>query len=94
MIARTILSDNPNPRAGGTPAGAAHRLTPPDCGKRVWFLDLGHPAFGMSPLRGTEKRETDNYSDRGIVSFKHIVGKKLRPVVEFRQHRVLARKIN
>ena len=23
----------------------------PDCGKRVWFLDLGHPAFGMSPLR-------------------------------------------
>jgi hypothetical protein len=27
------------------------RFTPPDCGKRVWFLDLGHPAFGMSPLR-------------------------------------------
>jgi Domain of unknown function (DUF5710)/Replication-relaxation len=27
------------------------RITPPDCGKRVWFLDLGHPAFGMSPLR-------------------------------------------
>ena len=27
------------------------RLTPPDCGKRVWFLDLGRPAFGMSPLR-------------------------------------------
>jgi hypothetical protein len=26
-------------------------LTPPDCGKRVWYLDLGHPAFGMSPLR-------------------------------------------
>ncbi len=26
-------------------------LTPPDCGKRVWFLDLGRPAFGMSPLR-------------------------------------------
>jgi hypothetical protein len=25
--------------------------TPLDCGKRVWFLDLGHPAFGMSPLR-------------------------------------------
>ena len=23
------------------------RMTPPDCGKRVWFLDLGHPAFGM-----------------------------------------------
>ena len=27
------------------------RMTPPDCGKRVWFLDLGRPAFGMSPLR-------------------------------------------
>jgi hypothetical protein len=27
------------------------RMTPADCGKRVWFLDLGHPAFGMSPLR-------------------------------------------
>ena len=27
------------------------RRTPPDCGKRVWFLDLGHPAFGMNPLR-------------------------------------------
>ena len=22
------------------------RFTPPDCGKRVWFLDLGHPASG------------------------------------------------
>ncbi|MBV8219506.1 MAG: hypothetical protein JO325_13650, partial [Solirubrobacterales bacterium] len=27
------------------------RMTPPTSGKRVWFLDLGHPAFGMSPLR-------------------------------------------
>jgi hypothetical protein len=27
------------------------RMTPPDCRKRVWFLDLGHPAFGMSPVR-------------------------------------------
>lgn len=26
-------------------------LTPPQCGKRVWYLDLGHPPFGMSPLR-------------------------------------------
>jgi hypothetical protein len=26
-------------------------LTPPNCPKRVWYLDLGHPAFGMSPLR-------------------------------------------
>ena len=24
--------------------------TPLDCGKRVWYLDLGHPAFGMNPL--------------------------------------------
>jgi hypothetical protein len=29
------------------------QLTPPDCPKRVWFLDLGRPAFGMSPLRLT-----------------------------------------
>src|SRR4051812_10424482 len=27
------------------------QLTPPETRKRVWFLDLGHPAFGMSPLR-------------------------------------------
>jgi hypothetical protein len=26
-------------------------VIPPDCGKEVWHLDLGHPAFGMSPLR-------------------------------------------
>ena len=26
------------------------RATPPDCDKRVWFLDLGRPAFGMNPL--------------------------------------------
>jgi len=25
--------------------------TPPDCGKRVWYLDLGRPMFGISPLR-------------------------------------------
>jgi len=25
--------------------------TPPMCGKRVWWLDLGRPMFGMSPLR-------------------------------------------
>jgi hypothetical protein len=29
------------------------KLTPPTCPKRVWFLDLGHPLFGMSPLRLT-----------------------------------------
>src|SRR4051795_4314988 len=27
------------------------QLTPPECIKRVWVLDLGHPLFGMSPLR-------------------------------------------
>jgi hypothetical protein len=26
-------------------------MTPPECGKRVWFLDLGRPRFGMTPLR-------------------------------------------
>jgi hypothetical protein len=26
-------------------------MTPPTCGKRVWYLDLGRPMFGMSPLR-------------------------------------------
>jgi hypothetical protein len=32
------------------------RSTPPDCEKRVWFLDLGRPAFGMNPLRLTGDR--------------------------------------
>ena len=27
------------------------KLTPPGIGKRLWYLDLGHPAFGMNPLR-------------------------------------------
>jgi len=26
------------------------KITPPDIGKKVWFLDLGRPAFGMTPL--------------------------------------------
>src|SRR5689334_17762994 len=26
-------------------------LTPFQCGKRLWYLDLSRPAFGMSPLR-------------------------------------------
>jgi hypothetical protein len=26
-------------------------MTPPDCGKQVWYLDLGRPMFGISPLR-------------------------------------------
>jgi Replication-relaxation len=32
------------------------RLIPPECGKRVWFLDLGRPAFGVSPLRRAGER--------------------------------------
>jgi hypothetical protein len=32
-------------------ARLALAMTPPDCGKRVWFLDLGRPRFGMTPLR-------------------------------------------
>ena len=32
-------------------AGLVLENTPPDCGKRVWYLDLGRPMFGMSPLR-------------------------------------------
>src|SRR5437016_9574985 len=32
------------------------RLIPPKCGKRVWFLDLGRPAFGLSPLRRAGER--------------------------------------
>ena len=26
-------------------------VIPPDCGKEVWYLDLGNPVFGMTPLR-------------------------------------------
>ena len=26
-------------------------VIPPDCGKEVWYLDLGDPVFGMTPLR-------------------------------------------
>ena len=25
-------------------------LTPPECPKRIWYLDLGRPAFGINPL--------------------------------------------
>ena len=31
-------------------------LIPPGIGKRLWYLDLGHPAFGMNPLRLTGDR--------------------------------------
>ena len=32
------------------------KLIPPGIGKRLWYLDLGHPAFGMNPLRLTGDR--------------------------------------
>jgi hypothetical protein len=36
-------------------------LTPFLCGKRVWYLDLSRPAFGMSPLRiGASKQAIAN----------------------------------
>jgi hypothetical protein len=36
-------------------------LTPFGCGKRVWYLDLSRPAFGMSPLRiGASKQAIAN----------------------------------
>jgi len=37
-------------------ARLALEYTPPDCGKRVWYLDLGRPMFGMSPLRRAPHR--------------------------------------
>ena len=42
-------------------------LTPPDCGKRVWYLDLGRPMFGMSPLRRDPARTSARagLGDRG-----------------------------
>jgi hypothetical protein len=55
---RTYLNDIRDPNAAVVvldPKSELSRLclqlTPPDTPKRVWFLDLGHPAFGMSPLR-------------------------------------------
>jgi hypothetical protein len=55
---RLYLSDIRDPNAAPIvmdPKSELARLclemTPPDCGKRVWYLDLGRPMFGMSPLR-------------------------------------------
>jgi hypothetical protein len=55
---RMYLSDIRDPNASPIvvdPKSELARLcvemTPPDCGKRVWYLDLGRPMFGMSPLR-------------------------------------------
>ncbi len=43
--AAPIVAD---PKSEIAPLCLAH--TPPDCSKQVWYLDLGHPAFGMNPL--------------------------------------------
>ena len=58
LLLRLYLSDIRDPDAAPIivdPKSELARLclemTPPDCGKRVWFLDLGRPMFGMSPLR-------------------------------------------
>lgn len=58
LLLRLYLSDIRDPDASPIivdPKSELARLclemTPPDCGKRVWFLDLGRPMFGMSPLR-------------------------------------------
>ena len=44
---RRPIVHGPQERARATCAWPTRR---PDCGKRVWYLDLGHPAFGMNPL--------------------------------------------
>jgi len=51
------LTDIADPNATPIVADARPELaplclanTPPDCGKRVWYLDFGHLAFGMNPL--------------------------------------------
>ena len=31
-------------------AGLCLHLTPPECAKRLWYLDLGQPAFAINPL--------------------------------------------
>jgi hypothetical protein len=63
LLLRLYLSDIRDPNASPIvvdPKSELARLcleyTPPDCGKRVWYLDLGRPMFGMSPLRRDPNR--------------------------------------
>lgn len=63
LLLRLYLSDIRDPNASPIivdPKSELARLclemTPPDCGKRVWYLDLGRPMFGMSPLRRDPSR--------------------------------------
>jgi hypothetical protein len=58
LLLRMYLSDIRDPHAAPIVVDPKSELaqlcleyTPVDCGKRVWYLDLGHPMFGMSPLR-------------------------------------------
>jgi hypothetical protein len=58
FLLRLYLSDIRDPDAAPIivdPKSELARLcleyTPPTCNKRVWYLDLGRPMFGMSPLR-------------------------------------------
>ena len=54
MVLNDIRDENAAPIIIDPKSELSHlclRLIPPECGKRVWFLDLGRPAFGMSPLR-------------------------------------------
>jgi hypothetical protein len=53
-------------------AKRALALTPIDCGKRVWYLNLGHPAFGMSPLRVDAPRQA--LTDLFVESFRDVMG--------------------
>jgi hypothetical protein len=58
FLLQQYLSDIRDPNAAPIvvdPKSELARLcleyTPPTCGKKVWYLDLGRPMFGMSPLR-------------------------------------------
>jgi hypothetical protein len=53
-------------------AKRALALTPVDCGKRVWYLNLARPAFGMSPLRVTAPKQA--LTDLFVESFRDVMG--------------------
>jgi hypothetical protein len=57
FLLRSFLNDCRDPNAcpilidpKSEVARLALALLPPDCGKRVWFLNLAYPRFGLSPL--------------------------------------------
>ena len=59
MVLNDVRDENAAPIIIDPKSELAHlclQLIPPECGKRVWFLDLGRPAFGMSPLRRAGER--------------------------------------